>query len=222
MAIAGAVRYSVVALLVARDDPVAANALALRNRVHEPAETQRVVRCASVPFRLEQIDRVPAAIGKAQRGRLGGVQRDTSIARLVKAAEVDHELAIDERPNVVVPRKVEYRRHRASRRGRRVCEEVVKLAAEREVVPSLVVAVDARLRVGARVPSEPIDREEREGAERVHARRSLPRQGQRGRVARGVEIDQLVKGVGRPCAAAPRLVIPPAEVGGAGEHHGRA
>ena len=175
-----AVVLAVVADLGARDDAVAAGRRALRRRVSEAAEGQRVVRAAGVPLGLEEVDRVHPAVGEAERRRLGRIERDAPARRPVDAAEIDDELAVDEGPDVVVAGEVE----RRGGRGRRVGERIVELAREREVVRRhRVRAVHVRLRIGARVPAQAVERIERLGGELVDVQaRALLRERERRRI----------------------------------------
>ena len=205
----GAVVGPVVADLVAHHDAVAADRAALADRVGEAAQREGVRRAAGVALGLEEVDRVHAPVGEAQGLGLRGVERDAAARGRVQAAEVDGQVAVDEGPHVVVAGEAE--------RGggaRRVRERVVQLAGERVVVG--VVAARRGLRVGARVPAEAVDRVIVLRAVLVDVGRDLPER-QRGRVARLVEVDELVVGVGGARPVAVLLVVPPAEVDGAGE-----
>ena len=145
MAVAGAVEGALVALLVARDDAVAADRAARADGVGEAAQGERVVRAAGVALGLEEVDRVHAPVGEAVRGRVGGVERDGPGRRAVDAAQIDGEVAVDERPHVVVAHERE-----GGVGAGLVGERVVQLAREREVVPVGAAAVVVGLRARPR------------------------------------------------------------------------
>ena len=106
------------------------------------------------PLGLEEIDRIPTAVGQPELRRLRSVERYAPARRRMHAPEIDDELVVDERPHVVVAREAEDCRGSAGQVG----EGVMHLAGEREIMVSRRAALGVRLRIRPRVPSKSVQR----------------------------------------------------------------
>ena len=163
---------------------------------------------------LEHVDRIHATIDQTERAGVRRVELDAAVGRCVDAAQVDCEVAVDERPDVVVSGEIE-----RWLLARIVGERIVQLAGEREVVEDAGL-VHVGLRGGSRsVPAQPVEREERLVVELVDVGAGpLLVQRQRRGLAGAIEEYLLRKHVRR---ARTGIAVPRAEVGGGRWSHWR-
>lgn len=146
---------AIVACFVAGDDSITALADALALYRDKPTERQVEVRSGAMTFRMEKRNFVDFAHGQTERRSHGGVNGERSRNRRMKSPKIERQAAVDEDPDIVVPRE---RKRFASFKF----EPRANLARESEVVsgPRFLSGSD---------PTQPIDGEKLRRGEVIRA-----------------------------------------------------